>query len=697
MIGMKRILFVICIAFMARISVAQVQPAGPFKESIAVTARPSKDSITLRWAPLYSSVWHQANEKGYTITRFTMVRDGKALDQPEKNIIINSLQPLPLDAWEPLVKKNKYAAIAAQALYGDRFELDLKQTDVFSIINKVRENEQRFSFALFSADISSEVAKASALWFTDKKAKHGEKYLYQVSIAGVPIDSLRGSVFTSVDDAYTLPKPFGLAIEFKNQTASLRWNKNAVGIYSAYIVERSADGKTYAPLSDVPSVTLSPTGKQETQYEYAVDSIPDTKVVYSYRVKGFTPFGDTGPPSDVVSGRGTPPVKSPPYIVSGLNLNNKTIMLSWEFDPVSNAGISGFSVERCDKPKGNFSTLEPKLLSPVTRKYEDKSPNQVNYYRITAHGLDNELYESHIYYAQLIDSIPPGIPSGLKATIDGKGKIQLSWTANSDNDIFGYRIYRANSKSEEMSQLTSAPIVQNVFQDSVNIKTLNKYVYYSVMAIDRNQNHSMPSQKLQVALPDIIKPQPPVILPVKNGETGVKLSWMPSASQDVKQYDVYRKADKSEVTVWQKIATLPEVTDSIISYIDKSVENKKVYYYTVVAVDKSNLESDPASAVIGEKIDNQLQAAVQWNQPRILKEKNQAELSWRYDKENVKFFRIYKAEGTNPDILYRSLPGTDTKKLVDLLTPGKHYRYRIVAVFQDERMSAFSSPLEVNY
>ena len=48
-------------------------------DPIQVIARVSADSITLRWAPLTKDHWFSANQYGYTVQRFTLVRNGTCL------------------------------------------------------------------------------------------------------------------------------------------------------------------------------------------------------------------------------------------------------------------------------------------------------------------------------------------------------------------------------------------------------------------------------------------------------------------------------------------------------------------------------------------------------------------------------------------------------------------------------------------
>lgn len=700
--GLRITLLIISLATgMVFSSQAQVADSILYKESIAVTARPSKDSITLRWAPLRLPVWQDGLTLGYIIERYVITRNGAVLSEPEKTVLQPSpLRPLPENAWEPIVVKNKYAAIAAQAMFGDRFEVDLSQTDVFSIVNKVRENEQRFAFALFSADMSPEVAKASALWFTDKNVRNGEKYLYRISIAStggsaIPDASRRGSIFTSPDDAYTMPKPQNLQADFKDNLVSLRWDRTAINHYTAYVVERSTDGKVYTPISDTPLITVSPTDKEETRYEYAMDSIPDMNHTYYYRIKGITPFGEMSSASDVVSGKGNITVKEVPHITSGENIENKAVRLTWDFPKESNAAISGFMIERSAKPRENFKVVSHTIIPPNDRVFEDSSPQQTNYYRVIAQGVNGDAYPSPLHFVPLVDSIPPVAPVGLKASIDKQGSVELSWQPNQENDMFGYRIYRANTQSEELAQITSEPVKPAAYQDRVNVNTLNESVYYSVMAIDINQNHSGLSELLKVALPDIIKPQPPVLLPVKSNDNGVVLSWQRSSSDDVVQYDVYRRlAERNE---WQRIKVLPVLdTDSVYYYTDETAAAGKTNNYTVTAIDEAGLESDPASPVSAGKIDNKLQAAVQWEPLVIDREKNKVVLNWQYDLPGVRLYRIYKSEDDNPDMLYRSLPEGE-KKFSDTVIPGKQYRYRIMAVFEGGKMSALSKEITLTY
>jgi hypothetical protein len=249
-------------------SYAQIDSISPV-QSIVVIGRPLGTSIQLRWAPTTSSVWSLANTHGYTIKRFTLARNNKLLATPEE-VTLNDfpIKPAPEEEWPTNISDQKYYAIAAQALFGDRFEVDVGKTDVFTIVNKVREKEQRFGFALFAADMSPAVATLSGLAFTDTNVKNGEKYVYRVSVKG--FEAHMGSLFVGGDDEYELPILRGLEVMGSGKYVSIKWNKNRSEKYSAYIVERSTDGKIFTSISDTPLITLS-RATDDARYEYASD------------------------------------------------------------------------------------------------------------------------------------------------------------------------------------------------------------------------------------------------------------------------------------------------------------------------------------------------------------------------------------------------------------------------------------------
>jgi uncharacterized protein len=661
-------------------------------EQIIVVGRVSSDSISLRWAPVNYKVWRSGNTSGYTIERYIITRNGMLLKAPEKIVLQSSLKPRPQAQWENLVRIDKYAAVAAQALFGDRFEVDLSQSDVFTIVNKAQENQQRFAFALFSADMSLEVARASGLLYVDKQIIKGEKYLYRVAInAG---DTLRGSIFIGTDEVAHLPEPQNFKADFKGRHVSLKWDKNNLRTYTAYLLERSDDGRTFSRISDAPVVTMSPTDSEDTRHEYAIDSLDDLSKTYHYRVRGITPFGEAGPASQPVSGKSTREISQVPYITDVRSEQNISLVIEWDFPRMQNDALKGFVVERSATSSGKFSAITENLLSPETRMQQDSSPLQVNYYRVIAQGLDGNRYSSHAYFAQLVDSIPPASPTALQGHISDSGTVAIMWKPNREPDIYGYRIYKGYLQSDEFAQITSEPIQQQSYTDHVDLNTLNENVYYRVMAVDINQNHSPLSDLLKVALPDKVRPQPPAFLPVENNADGVMLKWTPGGSEDIVQYKVFRKNPGK--SLWTHIKTIEGRADSLFKFLDETAAAGELNHYTVISIDDAGLESEPAEAVTGIRINRKLPPAIAWRRPSVNREENRIILSWNYQEPGTRSFKVFRSVDSNPYILLKVIPAHD-KTFVDTMIPGRHYKYRIMAVFREFQNSLMSEELQFQY
>ena len=683
---MKKIALIV-IAGLAVVS-GYAQQTAKKSETIQVIARPSSDSVVLRWAPIGTDQWLKANRAGYTIERFTLVRNGKVVQPVErKQLTVAPVKPLPEDQWEKFIG-NKYGLVAAQALYGETFEMNIDPGDVMQIVNKAKENDQRYSIAMLCADMSPAVAKALALYRSDKQVEKNVKYLYRISVY-TGTDTLKGSVFVNTADKYILPAVTDVTAQSKGNVVTLRWKQaDFESFYTTSTVERAEGGKTYVPVTDIPGVTLSKKG-QESKYQYAVDTLSSVDKPYTYRVRGITPFGEYGPVSNIVEIKANKTTVSSVFITSALSLDNKSIDVQWEFPVVENDALKGFEVTRAAKASGPYKTIHKDILSSSVRAFKDTKPEQSNYYKVKAKTQDGTEIISMPYLAMLVDSIPPAVPVGMQGKVDEFGNVRISWKPNTDADIYGYRVYRAYYQSEEFALMTGEPLKDTIFTDRVELKSLNEKIHYQIMAIDRNQNHSALSATLSLALPDKVPPVSPVWLPIKSTKEGVILTWQPSGSQDVVKYELYRKGDEGQ---WIRLVTKAAGKDSVYSYTDQNLSNNSTQYYTVVAVDEASLESPPAPVVSGFKLPG-LKPTVTINAPVIDRENKRIILSWSYEDMNVVSYRIYRKINDGDIMLYRTVK---EKQFIDIgMNAGAKYRYSVMVVFKDGSQSKLSPEVEV--
>jgi hypothetical protein len=659
---------------------------------MGVLANPSKDSIMLRWAPGSTALWQQANVYGYMIKRYTVVRNGKVLPVPEeRNLTSQPIKPLPLRQWEVVVKQQeRWGSIAAQALYGEDF--DLKATgiggkDVMSMYNKSKAQDSRYSFTVFAADQSWIVAKAAGLAFVDMQTDAAEKYLYRIYIPGIKSDT--GFVFTGAADQQPVPSPRDLRAEKTTKAALLSWDKVMFShLYASFVLERSDDGgNTFVPVTGEPIVNAeSSTKEQPQQRMFYIDTVPQPGQLKVYRVRALTPFGQLSPPSDTIHVTVMDVIKVHPSITGTAILNNG-VLIKWM---MPTAPVKGFDIERSTSAKKGYNKINKQLLSSRDTVFMDEAPLPSNYYRIRAYTTDGQSTYSFAEFVQLEDSIPPAAPDSLAGEISDSGQVLLHWKSNTEEDLYGYRVFRANETEAEFVQVTREPALKNAFRDTIEVKTLTKYVYYKIVALDKHYNPSEFSAVLQLKRPDVVPPVPPVFTDARADKNGIILEWQPSTSEDVVQHQVLRSID----TVWSVIHRF-NTPDTTHTFTDSSATPGVKYRYCIAAIDDSQLKS--VSKVLSmQRTDLGI---IPGNYPLrafIDKDNRCILLKWQTPVGITRIW-LYRSSEGGPMRIFKTLPGdAHDFKDSDLLinTP---YRYKLKMQRQTDGAALFTEEILVNY
>ncbi|MBW8687740.1 fibronectin type III domain-containing protein [Chitinophaga rhizophila] len=660
---------------------------------VALLASAAEDSILLRWAPVNTSFWQQANMQGYVIKRYTILRDGKVLSVPEEKLLTaQPVKPLPLPQWEKIVQiDERWGAIAAQALYGKDFDLTAAgggSGSVMSIYQKSKEADNRYSFALFSADQSWIVAKASGLAFVDKEVTKSEKYLYRVYINGVKADT--GFAFIGIAEKQSLPAPRDLRAEKTTKAVMLSWDKVMFSnLYNAYILERSDDnGKTFTRVTKEPIVNADKgVNDQPQQRIFYIDTVPKPGQPKVYRIYGITPFGQISAASDTIHTMVLEAVDAHPSITGTAILNNG-ILIKWMMPP-SPVKVSGFDIERSSSLKKKYVRINKQLLSPADTVFMDDAPKASNYYKVKAYLADGRSMSSFAQFVQLLDSIPPAVPDSLSGVISDSGYVQLTWKANTEADIYGYRVFRANSPDAEFVQVTRTPARSNHFADTIEVKTLTKYIYYKIVALDAHYNPSEYSAVLQLKRPDVVPPVPPVFTNAHASAEGIFLQWQPSTSDDVVAYRLLRTI---EGAVGVKMFLL---RDSAVSFTDTTCERGVKYQYQVVAIDDSQL-TGTSKVLSMQRIDMGNLEGDRTLKAAIDRDNKSIRLRWKLP-EGVTRIWVYRAADTTPMRLYKTLDGNAREYIDTDLLINTVYRYKVKLQRQADGSSLFTEEITLNY
>ncbi len=682
--SLKKYSLLLLLVFTTGYSVVAQDASG-----IGVRANVKEGLIQLRWAVNTPMAWKQSNKFGFTVERYTVVRNGEILNQPEKVLITTSpVKPQPLDNWQALATTNNFAAVIAQALYGQDFKLsDEDSKGISKLIALAQELEQRYLVSMYAADLCYPAALMAGWGFEDKTVKKGERYLYRV-ISAVPEKTLKiemGSVYISLNDVTTLPQPQELVAVFGDKSVLLAWNYGILNsVYNAYFLEKSLDGKTFKRLSDTPLVNMNSKDGKSAERMFYTDSLKDNTSTAYYRLIGINAFSEEGPPSDVVKGEGKNKLIYVPHIQRAVPDKDGVLTVEWEFDERGNEQLKEFELQRSDNVKGPYVSVL-KNISPDKRATTYDSLLASNYFVIAAVPKEGEPVLSFPVLVQPSDTIPPSAPTGLKGIVDSLGVVRLSWTPNKENDIYGYRIYRAQTLGEELIPLTDNAVLKNVWVDTVDVRNLNSKIYYAVTALDKRYNQSDKSATAILQKPELVPPSTPLFTGYKLVGNGIMLEWATGGEENLASVQLYRieRGDKA-------MKLLKSFTDQTIkSFKDSIVLADKFYSYSMITVTTGGLQSAPSPAVtVQAPAHAGEQGKITSFTAKFNRKKQQVDLAWKNTVADVKQLEIYRNEGGKGFTLLKTVKGYELMETDKDVKVGIQYEYMIRTVLENGRNGA---------
>lgn len=654
----------------------------PSRPHLTAVARSDQDSIVLRWAPSTALGWIAGNRLGYIIERVTMLKDPKAARTSLHRLNAVPIKPWNLDEWKARISNNnRYAAVAVQALYGKSFTPNTSQGPVAALKDAADELTNRFTFALFTADVDPLAATGLGLRMVDKNIKPGENYSYRIRLAGK--DSL-----AHLDTAFAVasavpfirpPAPLGLAVEAGEHSVILRWKNmpNPRGGFTSFNIYKSFDGgKRYIKLNDLPYLTATGENQKITGGQLFTDTGAVDYIRYRYRVEGITPFADVSEPAEI-EGMAldlTPPPA--PKIKIPVQLTLQTVRILWDMPAVS-PDLAGFIVSRSSfalkdyhpiirrgvrmPSPGKNSSEEThdlmKLILPANaRSFDDSTATMREpYYIVGAVDTAGNLSQSLPAYSETIDTTRPAMPKGLSGIINKQGVVHLRWNLGPEHNIIGYRVMWANVSTHEFSQCIDEPVPDTVFVDSVNIRTLSHFVYYRIAAVTDRYIQSPLSAIIALRRPDVVAPASPVFLDVRATDSSVVLQWAKSPSDDVAKQILYRRNHGSQP--WNPLRSLG-VRET--QYTDTAVITKTIYEYQIEVVDSSGLHSPPSPVVQARPFDPGIRTPVKDLSVHYDTTSKTVKLNWKYASPRKErfWFVIYRAENQALVTEYSSLEGS---------------------------------------
>lgn len=667
--------------------------ANPRAAQIHAIARATADSVVLRWAPTKPGAWIVANGIGYVVERRRITEN----DDPRlfNRLTTTPLVPWTLDEWKQRSKpEQKFAAIAAQCLYGKQAVPPATASPVQQLRFAADELMNRYSFSLFAADNDAHAANGLALRFVDRDVRQGEQYAYRILLARqdstYAIDT--AYVVVDIEPAPTIIPPPNLTAEELDSLIILRWNNAPGNGFSGFYVERSDDnGATYKRVNAIPIVPITPDNALQEMTPRFTDSTIVNYRAYRYRVRGITPFAELSEPAEIQAmGRDLTPPPTPrmkkPLLPSG-----NTVVLQWDMEG-DMSDLAGFVVARSAYPDQDFAQMFTTPLPAASRSFLDTSATlQQPYYMVGAVDTAGNVAASLVVYADIIDTLPPAVPTGITAAIDTNGVVTLRWNLGAERDLLGYRVLWANDSTHEFSQRTPEPLQDTVFTDTVNIRTLTSHVYYKVVAVDTRYLHSEASPIVALQRPDIVPPEPSVFTNVFVTDSSVVLSWEPSRSTDVQWQRIERRA--SGAAQWSDLARLPAQTRR---YADTAVKQRVQYDYRITAIDSAGHHSEQAFSVTGRPYDTGRRPGIDNLKATLASDRRSIALSWTYPATNEKhWFVVYRSFNGSAMRQYKAIQNA-TPSFDDTLLVGEGtYQYAVRVMMDNGAESDISQSVEI--
>jgi glucose/arabinose dehydrogenase len=184
------------------------------------------------------------------------------------------------------------------------------------------------------------------------------------------------------------------------------------------------------------------------------------------------------------------------------------------------------------------------------------------------------------------DTSPPAPPADLAAAA-GDGRVDLTWSPNSEPDLAGYDVYRSTTSGSGYTKLNSSLVTASAYADTT--ATNGTTYYYVVTAVDTSNNPSSFSNQASAtptAPADTTPPAAPTGLTATASSSSVALDWANNVEADLAGYNVYRSQTSG--------SGYSKLNNSLIAgsaYTDATVVTGTTYHYVVRAVDTSGNES----------------------------------------------------------------------------------------------------------
>ena len=596
---------------------------------ISLLALPKGNEVWLRWIPLSQQHWYDAARIGYKV-----YREKKTGTTWEAPVLITTTSVVPSDStgWydsPDSLKSILYYATRDTITFSDSDASDQLYFQYFAASNIYN---RRYDLAILSGH-----------GFKDAGALPNETYRYRIEavIGSTTISSGVALEVTNSSGGAFPQSVVDLTKENTDQKPKVNISWGASGLrryYGSYNVQRAAGTGAFTTLNTLP-IVYNGYVNDSNHVTYAIpnisiaDTLPNVTQTYKYKIVGNTYFGEqvefVVKEISVKKNYYFQPVIDSVYKVNTTSKAIKWNIVSYRggsnFD--NDLSTEGWSVYVSDSSnKSNFKLLSSGIAKTSRTFTFTKAllatkldTSRSHYFQMRIKTIEGDTLFSNAFFVLPTYNAPPAKPTGLTLSyIDdqdlGKKIVTLTWNANTEKDLEGYKVTRRIGLTDSLVVISGAkykkvgndkyalsPILDGtslVCKDTLALNVTYPDIYYGLSALDNFSNES-DTMQTKLSSIDNIRPFPPSIRKVKpyfdNGASTYHAKISVSYSTDKTARHILYISDPIDFSLGKSpVPNFPE--SGIIEYTSTqrdtlitsyALQSNKSYYFSFVAIDPS--------------------------------------------------------------------------------------------------------------
>lgn len=687
---------------------------------LSLICRAYGDSVVLRWGVSTYPAWSYLNHTGYTIYRVsTSEESGFEVDTLAKGI-----KPLSLDAFRSRYpdQTDSIAYMAMGSIYGTG-ELTPEQTGyepgtVFSLSEIAQDQKMRIAVALLTADWRPDVADALALRFVDRTARKGRTYDYIVAptvpdTTGV-LEITNGVCEAVVNKAYK-PGKYDITITDSivgHGQVMLSWNDSINGTFNIYRRPYTKKGTgAWEKVNDLPYL---PPFNFDGSVDYVMYSTGVPEIgTYEYAVRAYDPFGDLtsmSEPHKVYF----PDMEAPaPPVITSIVIDRP------EADP--SAKIFADIYFRKDSMEPDFVRYVPmyynerdtlkqwrlltgQYIAPTdTMVRVDVTNLSTGMVTIAAVDTAENMGYAMPRFMHIADMKPPKAPTNFRGMPSLDGSIALMWDMTDTLDLDYYEVLFANAPDHEFARASLDKVKSRSFTDTVAVDANERYIYYTVRAIDYGNNIGACSDTIRVLRPNPAPPSRAHLDSAFVSGTTTHQRWIGSNDEIIRDYRIYRR--KQGTASWQLMRICDGDSVRAAGYVIQFEDSPEPDMHTRYEYAVETYSFWDITSGLSNVYSVLLRPELNVNTPIKLlgvydRDKGETRLAWEVDK-NVGngapyYFCIYRKGSGDKTFKYLTDAESHVRTYSDSRTnQGEAAEYYVSIRFEDGRQGSASNIIKI--